>query len=98
MKSIAPENLIIRPIITEKATDLKDESKFVFEVNVKANKAQVAAAIAKLYPDLQVVKINVINLHGKKKRVRYHYGFTAACKKAIVTLKEGQKFPFFDGV
>jgi large subunit ribosomal protein L23 len=98
MKSIDLENLIIRPIITEKATDLKDESKFVFMVNVKANKAQVAAAITKLYPEVHVEKINMINVHGKKKRVRYHYGFTSAYKKAIVTLKQGQKFPFFDGV
>ena len=98
MKAINLQNVIVRPIVTEKATDLKDESKFVFEVNVKANKAQVVAALAELYPDLNVVKCNIINVHRKRKRVRYHFGFTVAYKKAIVTLKKGQKFPFFDGV
>jgi len=97
MNTIDLQNVIIRPIVTEKATDLKDSSKFVFEVSVKANKAQVIAALALLYPELNVIKCNVINVHGKKKRVRYHYGFTAAYKKAIVTLKEGQTFPFFEG-
>ena len=98
MNKIDLQNIIIRPIVTEKATDLKDESKFVFEVSVKANKAQVIAALEQMYPEVNVVKCNIINVHGKKKRVRYHYGFTAAYKKAIVTLKEGQIFPFFEGV
>jgi len=98
MKKIDIQNVVVRPIVTEKATDLKDESKFVFEVSVKANKAQVVAALAKLYPEVNVIKCNIINVHGKKKRVRYHYGFTAGYKKAIVTLKAGQKFPFFEGV
>jgi large subunit ribosomal protein L23 len=91
------QNIVVRPIVTEKATDLKDKSKFVFEVSVKATKAQVIAALAMLYPEVHVLKCNIINVHGKKKRVRYHYGYTAAYKKAIVTLKAGQTFPFFEG-
>jgi large subunit ribosomal protein L23 len=98
MNKIDLQNVIVRPIVTEKATDLKDASKFVFEVSVKANKAQVMAAIKELYPEVDVIKCNVMNVHGKKKRVRYHYGFTAGYKKAIVTLKAGQTFPFFEGV
>jgi len=97
MNTLDLQNVIVCPIVTEKATDLKDSSKFVFEVNVKANKAQVVAALAMLYPELNVIKCNIVNVHGKKKRVRYHYGFTAAYKKAIVTLKAGQSFPFFEG-
>lgn len=92
------QNLIIRPVVTEKATDLKDESKFVFEVSVRANKTQIKAALSDLYPEVEITKCNVVNVRGKKKRVRYHQGFTPAHKKAIVTLKKGQKFPFFEGV
>ena len=98
MKANELSHVIVRPVVTEKATDLKDESKFVFEVHVKATKAEIIAALKVLYPELEVVKCNVINVHRKRKRVRYHYGFTAAYKKAIVTLKKGQQFPFFEGV
>lgn len=65
--------------------------KYVFLVNKKANKTQVTKAIEKLYPGVTVIKVNVICLKPKKRRVRRHFGYTSARKKAIVTLKPGDK-------
>jgi len=97
MKKVELHNIIIRPIITEKATDLKDKGKYVFRVDRRANKDMISRAVESLY-DVNVIKCNIINMIGKKKRVRYQIGMTPSYKKAIVTLKSGQSLPFFEGV
>jgi len=90
-------NVIIQPIITEKATGLKEQNKYFFKVDKRANKVLVSAAVERLYA-VRVIDCNIINVRGKKKRVRYKEGFTSGYKKAIVTLKKGDSLPFFENV
>jgi len=78
--------------LTEKATLLGEKlNKYVFRVNPRANKLQIKAAVEKLFGK-KVLDVNTANYAGKKKRQRQaSYGRTAHWKKAIVTLKEGDK-------
>jgi large subunit ribosomal protein L23 len=87
--------VIINPILSEKSTDMADQSKYVFKVSMKANKNMVKKAIKEIF-NVVPEKVNVLRVRGKRKRVRYHYGITAAWKKAIVTLKTGDKIELFE--
>ncbi len=97
MDKIELEKLIIRPLVTEKSTLLKESNKYVFLVNKKANKNDVVRAVESKF-GVKVIKCNVANMRGKRKKVRYKVGKTASRKKAIVTLQKGQEMPFFEGV
>jgi len=88
-------DIIIRPVITEKATELAKQNKYVFRVHKKANKDMIEKAISSIF-GVTPVKVNVMIVRGKRKRVRYNYGYTASWKKAIVTLKEGDKIEVFE--
>lgn len=80
-----PEEIIIKPIITEKSNDGIQEGKYTFEVNKKATKVDIARAVEKLF-EVKVLKVNTITVKGKEKRVGYHVGKTSDWKKAIVTI------------
>ncbi|MDR1632237.1 MAG: 50S ribosomal protein L23 [Dysgonamonadaceae bacterium] len=95
--------IIIKPIVTEKQTFIteKKENRVGFRVTPNANKLQIKAAIESLY-GVNVVKVNTMNYDGKRKS-RYTKsgvisGKEAAFKKAIVTLKDGQKIDFFSNI
>lgn len=82
---------IIKTIIkTEKSTRDEPEGKYLFLVNRSANKMQIKRAVEELYK-VNVQDVNTLVSPGKLKRVRYQLGRTPDVKKAIVTLKEGQK-------
>lgn len=81
-------DLVIRPIVTEKATYMMEENKFVFEVVKPATKPEIRAAIESLF-DVKVVKVNTMNQPRKKRRVGQSIGYKPQYKKAIVTLAEG---------
>ncbi|MBN2723648.1 MAG: 50S ribosomal protein L23 [Deltaproteobacteria bacterium] len=93
------EDIIIRPIMTEKAVNMQDnERKYVFEVSMDANKIQIRNAVEKLF-DVSVMAVNVQRNMGryiirrvKRSRVM---GKKANWKKAVVTLKEGHEINFF---
>ncbi len=89
-------DIIIKPVLSEKSTDHAEMGKYVFRVSMKANKDTVKKAIHDIF-NVQPEKVNIIRVRGKRKRVRYHYGNTAAWKKAIVTLKKGDKIELFEG-
>ena len=80
-----PEEIIIKPIVTEKSNDALQEGKYTFKVNKKATKIEIANAVEKLF-GVKVLKVNTMNVSGKKKRVRYEVGKTPDWKKAIVTI------------
>ena len=80
-----PEEIIIAPVITEKSNDQLQEGKYTFKVNRKATKVEIAKAVEKLF-EVKVLKVNTMNVNGKKKRVGYHVGKTSDWKKAIVTI------------
>ncbi len=79
------EEIIIAPVVTEKSNDGLQEGKYTFKVNKKATKIEIKNAVEKLF-DVKVLKVNTINVRGKKKRVRYQIGKTPDWKKAIVTI------------
>ncbi len=80
-----PEDIIIKPIITEKSNVEMQAGKYTFEVNKKATKVDVKRAIEKLF-NVKVLKVNTINVSGKEKRVGRNIGKTADWKKAIVSI------------
>lgn len=80
-----PEDIIVRPIITEKSNMEIASGKYTFEVNKNATKVQIAHAVEMLF-DVKVLKVNTISVKGKAKRVGVHRGMTSDWKKAIVTI------------
>ena len=78
---------ILRPVITEKSTDLMDSKKYTFDVALTATKTQVRDAIEEIF-DVKVKSVNIMNVRGKQKRVGRYFGNTARRRKAIVALTE----------
>jgi len=84
-------DIIIKPIITEKAMKLSAEKKYCFYVHPKANKCQIKEAVEKLFDGVKVKKVFTMNLKGKLKRRGRIIGYTSKTKKAIVLLKDDSK-------
>ncbi len=91
-----PFQVLRRPIVTEKSTLLQEQTRYVFEIAPDANKAQVKQAVESAFK-VEVVAVNIINLHGKPKRYGPSYTRVKVYKKAIVTLKPGNKIVIFEG-
>jgi len=89
-------DIIIRPVISEKSTEFMESRKYVFQVSRDANKLMIARAVKELF-GVTPEKVNVINMRGKNRRLRYRMGKRAAWKKAIVTLSLGDKIEIFEG-
>ncbi|MBN1521674.1 MAG: 50S ribosomal protein L23 [Candidatus Aureabacteria bacterium] len=87
-------DIIMNPVISEKSTALSEkQGKYVFCVEKKANKIQIRRAVEKIF-NVNVTSVNTMNYRGKRKRVRRAEGMTPSWKKAVVTLKKGQKIDF----
>ncbi|AEE17702.1 50S ribosomal protein L23 [Treponema brennaborense] len=91
------EDILIEPVLSEKATQLREEGKYVFKVAPSADKIQIKEAVRKLF-NVKVVGCTVMNVGGKMKRVRYRAGKTSSWKKAIVKLAPGETIKIFEGV
>ena len=92
------QDIIIKPLITEKSMDGVADKKYSFRVATDATKPEIAHAIEELF-GVKVAAVNTINVKRKPKRLRYRAGYTAAWKKAIVTLKPDSKtIEFFEGL
>ena len=92
------QDIILKPIITEKSMDMIGEKKYTFKVAPDATKPEIAKAVEELF-GVKVQAVNVMNMKSKPKRVRYVPGRTAEWKKAIVTLKpESKTIEFFEGM
>ncbi len=92
------QSIVIRPIITEASIDNLQMRKYTFEVAKDANKSEIAKAVEELF-GVKVEKVNTLNVYGKKRRMGRYEGKTPDWKKAIVTLKEGEKsIEFFDNL
>jgi len=84
-------DVVIEPLITEKLSKAAEaSSQYGFKVHPQANKKEVKSAIEKIF-EVHVESVNTMNVSGKWRRVRHVPGQTAAWKKAIVTLKKGEK-------
>jgi large subunit ribosomal protein L23 len=90
-------DIVVRPIITEKSSLLKDTgNQYVFEVQRDANKIEIKKAVEKLFK-VKVVSVRISNIEGKKKRVGRFAGKKPDWKKAIVKLNPKDKITIFEG-
>ena len=92
-----PQDIILYPVISEKSVMGKEFNKYSFKVIKNANKVEIKKAIETLFK-VKVDKVNTMNCIGKNRRVGVHAGITSEWKKAIVTLKQGEKIAFFEGM
>lgn len=89
------KDIIIRPIITEKTMKYMDaDNKVTFEVKKGTNKTQIAQAVHAIF-NVDVEKVNVVNVKPKEKRMGKYVGTTSAVRKAIVKIKAGQDIDLF---
>ncbi len=91
------EDILIEPVLSEKATLLRQEGKYVFKVHPDASKIEIKEAVRRLF-NVKVVDCTTVNVNGKMKRVRYRAGRTSSWKKAIVKLAPGESIKVFEGV
>lgn len=95
----APQDIIIKPVISEKSMDSLQEGKYTFKVAKNANKVEIKRAIETLFDGVKVAKVNTVNCRGRQRRVGMNIGKTPDWKKAIVTLAEGSKtIEFFENM
>jgi len=93
-----PYDVIIKPVISETSMDNSHIKKYTFKVATNANKTEVKMAIEEIF-EVQVDKVNIMNVRGKVKRMGKNVGKTSATKKAIVTLTDKSKeIEFFQGL
>lgn len=91
-------DIIKRPLITERTTDLMVDKKYTFEVDPRSNKSQIKDAIEEIF-SVKVVSVHTMNYKGKFKRFGRHSGYTPKRKKAIVKLSSDSKeLEFFESV
>ncbi len=89
-------SIIIRPIVSEKSYSLMELNRYTFEVDKRATKPHIASAIEEIF-GVTVTSVNTMNVSGKPRRLRYNKGITRTWKKAVVTLKDGDKIDLFEG-
>ena len=99
MKNIDPRHydVIVAPVVTEKATVASEHNKVVFRVAAKATKPQIKEAVEKLF-DVKVKKVNTLVRKGKLKMSRGSRGIQSDVKRAIVTLEEGHRIDVTTGL
>ena len=89
-----PHDVLISPVISEKSYGLLDENKYTFDVHPQANKTQIKIAVEKVF-NVKVTGVNTLNREGKRKRTRFGYGRRRNVKRAIVTLRDGDRIDVF---
>ena len=98
-EALSPElyDVLVRPIVTEKSTMAAEQNKVVFEISPRADKKTVKQAVEGLF-GVSVVKVNTINIDGKRKKFRGVKGKRNDLRKAMVTLAEGQSIDLAAGL
>ncbi len=92
------QDIILKPVITEKSMDELQAGKYTFKVAKDANKTEIKKAVEQLF-DVKVAKVNTLNVNGRYKRVGRFVGKTSDWKKAVITLTEDSKaIEFFEGM
>ena len=91
-------DIIIRPVLTEKSYAEMANKKYTFRVAINANKTEIKNAIEEVFPGVKVESVNTMRTEGKIKRQGRTQGRTAEVKKAIVTLKDGDKIDFYSNI
>lgn len=94
-----PQDIILRPVISEASMEGVQMKKYTFRVAKDANKIEIGKAVESLFPGTKVAKVNTLNCRGRFKRMGRNAGYTPSYKKAIVTLTEDSKtIEFFDSM
>ena len=91
------EDVLLEPVLSEKANMLREQGKYVFRVAQSANKLQIKEAVRRLF-NVHPISCTVMVVGGKPKRLRNRPGHTATWKKAIVRLPKDEKIGIFEGV
>ena len=91
-----PRDILLAPVISEKSYGLLDDNKYTFVVRPDANKTQIKIAVEKVF-GVKVLGVNTLNRQGKRKRTRAGFGVRASSKRAVVTLREGDRIEIFGG-
>ena len=95
----AAQDIIIRPVITERIMGGIATGKYTFEVAKDANKIEIAEAVEILFPGTKVASVNTMHVRGKQKRMGKNVGMTRSWKKAVVTIKaDSKKIEFFESM
>ena len=97
MKMLRYEDILIEPVLSEKANLLREQGKYVFKVAQSANKLQVKEAVRRLF-NVNPISCTIMVVGGKPKRLRNRPGYTATWKKAIVRLPADESIGIFEGV
>jgi large subunit ribosomal protein L23 len=91
------EKVLIEPVLSEKANNLREEGKYVFKVDPSATKIQIKEAVRRLF-NVHPISCSVMVVGGKPKRQRNRSGYTSSWKKAIIRLPKDEKISLFEGV
>jgi len=91
-----PRDVILKPVVSEKSYGLLDNGVYTFVVHPDSNKSEIKIAIEAIF-NVTVTKVNTLNRKGKRKRRRQFYGTRPDTKRAIVTLKDGDRIDLFEG-
>ena len=92
-----PRDVLVKPVVTEKASAMMQENKYTFVVALDANKTEIRQAIEELYK-VKVLNVTTLRVMGKTKRMGKYQGKRSDYKKAIVRLAEGNTIPVFEGM
>jgi large subunit ribosomal protein L23 len=91
-----PRDVLLGPVISEKSYGLLDEGKYTFLVRPDANKTQIRIAVEQVF-NVNVTAVNTLNRHGKRKRTRNGFGTRNSSKRAVVSLRPGERIDLFGG-
>jgi large subunit ribosomal protein L23 len=91
-----PRDIILKPVISEKSYGLLEDNKYTFVVHPDANKTQIKIAIEQIF-NVRVLDVNTLNRSGKRKRTKSGFGTRKSTKRAVVSLKAGDKIELFGG-
>ena len=91
-----PHSVLLSPVVSEKSYGLLDQNKYTFLVRPDANKTEIKLAVETVFK-VKVTGVNTLNREGKRLRTRYGFGQRIATKRAIVSVKEGQRIDLFAG-
>lgn len=93
---LSHRQVLIAPVVSEKSYSLIADNKYCFKVHPKAHRLQVRQAVEALF-EVDVERVNIMKVPAKPKRRGFHAGHRPGWKKAVVTLKEGEKIDIFEG-
>jgi len=91
------EDILIEPVLSEKANMMREQGKYVFKVSMSAGKIEIKEAVRRLF-NVNPISCTTMVVGGKPKRQRYRSGYTATWKKAIVRIPKDEKIGIFEGV